>query len=315
MLNQPGTTVPVASRLRDQLLHQYARLTCAIGYVAVVEETGNTGTGWLRNNDRVTAGLGGVNSAGHLSYSTPIFISFVQPTNATVPYVTSEVSLYTDWWGDGSLGTLIAYNEFAVEVARDSRPEHNGQASIGTRYSVSAPKIRFVEFQGSSQAISNIQFAQPWALVRSLQGVVILDDYLASASGLPVTLEVWDGSTLVFSTIVHLDSTNGFTTTVPAAVPPGTYTVRVKASHWLARAIDDVTIGINGAATISTSLINGDVDRDNEVGPGDFSRLAAAFLSAPGDSNWDANADLEGDGEVGPGDFGILSNNFLLSGD
>ena len=63
------------------------------------------------------------------------------------------------------------------------------------------------------------------------------------------------------------------------------------------------------------SLINGDIDGDNEVGPGDFGILSSAFGSVDGDPNWDPEADLDGDGEVGPSDFGILSANFGLSGD
>lgn len=57
----------------------------------------------------------------------------------------------------------------------------------------------------------------------------------------------------------------------------------------------------------------GDIDGDGEVGPGDFSALATAFLSADGDPNWNPDADLDGDGEVGPGDFSILARNFLRS--
>lgn len=63
------------------------------------------------------------------------------------------------------------------------------------------------------------------------------------------------------------------------------------------------------------TFINGDIDNDNEIGPGDFGRLATAFLSVSGDPNWDAPADLDYDGEVGPGDFSILANNFLLAGE
>lgn len=59
--------------------------------------------------------------------------------------------------------------------------------------------------------------------------------------------------------------------------------------------------------------LTGDIDGDGEVGPGDFAALAAAFLSAPGDPNWNEAADLDCDGEVGPGDFDILSRNFLRS--
>jgi len=59
--------------------------------------------------------------------------------------------------------------------------------------------------------------------------------------------------------------------------------------------------------------LTADLDGDNEVGPGDFAILATAFLSTPGDPNWDVRADIDRDGEVGPGDFSILARNFLRS--
>ena len=54
----------------------------------------------------------------------------------------------------------------------------------------------------------------------------------------------------------------------------------------------------------------GDIDRDGEVGPGDFERVVAAFGSGPADATWDAWADVDFDGEVGPSDFEIVVDNF-----
>ena len=54
----------------------------------------------------------------------------------------------------------------------------------------------------------------------------------------------------------------------------------------------------------------GDIDRDCEVGPGDFERVVAAFGSGPADATWDAWADVDFDGEVGPSDFEIVVDNF-----
>lgn len=73
------------------------------------------------------------------------------------------------------------------------------------------------------------------------------------------------------------------------------------------------TLGLSTqSATLNILFLLGDIDKDGEVGPGDFSRLANAFLSVPGDPNWDADADLDQDGEIGPGDFSILANQFGL---
>lgn len=105
----------------------------------------------------------------------------------------------------------------------------------------------------------------------------------------------------------------------PLLIDPGTtlatskYIFSFKRTHWL-RANTDV-YDYAAPAAFTESLINGDVDNDNEVGPGDFGALSAAFGSVDGDSNWNAMADLDEDGEVGPSDFGILSANFGEAGD
>lgn len=140
---------------------------------------------------------------------------------------------------------------------------------------------------------------------RDLVGHVDLLDYSGTVAGTPVTLEV---GSQTFN--VNLDASGNFT--LPVAVS-GETLIRAKASHWLAKA---VTQDLDSPSEILTfSLINGDIDGDNEVGPGDFGALSVAFLSVDGDPNWNPEADLDGDGEVGPGDFSILSNNFLLAGD
>ena len=94
----------------------------------------------------------------------------------------------------------------------------------------------------------------------------------------------------------------------------GTYQVLAKSSHWLRRGRVQ-EIGSEGANFVDFFLINGDADGDNEVGPGDFGRLAHAFGSSLGDFRFDRNADFDGDDEVGPSDFGVLSSHFGESGD
>lgn len=96
-------------------------------------------------------------------------------------------------------------------------------------------------------------------------------------------------------------------------IAPGWYDVRVKSSHWLSARLREVFLPSTGTATVS--LINGDVDGDNEVTLFDFGRLVQAFGSVRGDAHWDPEADLDGDGEVTLFDFGILVGSFGLSGE
>ena len=95
----------------------------------------------------------------------------------------------------------------------------------------------------------------------------------------------------------------------------GTFDLVVKGSHWLIRRVSGLSLTDAGVSGLNLELTNGDIDEDNEIGPGDFGMLSAAFGSVDGDPNWAANADLDGDGEIGPSDFGILSANFGLAGD
>ncbi len=62
------------------------------------------------------------------------------------------------------------------------------------------------------------------------------------------------------------------------------------------------------------TLLNGDIDGDNEVTLFDFGALTNAFGSVPGDPNWNPDADLDGDDEVTLFDFSILTANFGLIG-
>jgi hypothetical protein len=96
------------------------------------------------------------------------------------------------------------------------------------------------------------------------------------------------------------------------------YSVWIKPSHHLGKniGIQDFTNGtIDLTGTPISGLVNGDVDEDNEVGPGDFEAVVTAFGATPVDATWDLGADLDEDGEIGPGDFEIVVANFGNAGD
>ena len=146
-----------------------------------------------------------------------------------------------------------------------------------------------------------------------IQGVITLSDFAPDPMGRFVHIELWSGEDMAGSWSGFLGTGGTFQFNSDAA--PGTYTAYVSSSpHWLTKAVPNVVIGAPTTVVVNASLINGDVDGDNEVGPGDFGALSAAFGSVEGDANYNENADLDGDGEVGPSDFGILSANFGLSG-
>lgn len=94
----------------------------------------------------------------------------------------------------------------------------------------------------------------------------------------------------------------------------GIYDVSVKGSHWLRKTLRGILITDQGMQW-QTSLLNGDVDGDNDVTIGDFGQLSAAFGTMEGQAGFDPDADLDGDREVTIGDYAVLSTNFGQVGD
>lgn len=97
-------------------------------------------------------------------------------------------------------------------------------------------------------------------------------------------------------------------------IPTGAFELSVKSATWLRQTmtLNSTSGDLSG---VTFSLINGDCDGDNEIGPGDFGVLSSSYGSVVGESGYAQNADLDRDGEVGPSDFGILSSNYGLTGD
>ncbi|MEJ5251290.1 MAG: hypothetical protein HPY54_16400 [Chthonomonadetes bacterium] len=149
-------------------------------------------------------------------------------------------------------------------------------------------------------------------LLNTVSGTVTLGDYGGDPAQIPVTFEIRNpGETTPVEThVVHPDSTGAYEFATSLS---GTFDVSAKASHWLRQVIPGVNL--TGSVTLNFSLVNGDIDGDNEVTLFDFGALVAAFGSMPGDSNWNPDADLDGDEEVTLFDFGVLVRNFGAIGD
>lgn len=98
-------------------------------------------------------------------------------------------------------------------------------------------------------------------------------------------------------------------------LPIGTYDLTAKASHWLRQLAAEVEVSGSGGGA-NFSLINGDCDRDNEVGIGDYAVLSSQFGWEKVDGgDWDGKGDLNEDDVVDVADYAILSANFGLVGD
>lgn len=195
------------------------------------------------------------------------------------------------------------------ESIRDIGP--NGTSPWGFRSGISA-SARFIWTQAFSGG--NRYFTArivPVSGTPVIDGHVDLLDFQGLVAGRMVEVSVTDGTNSQTGS-VPLDAGGNFNFTT--SLPPGNYTVGMKASHWLRKSVA-VSLTVAGPNQVTAALRNGDCDGDNEVGIGDYALLSAAYGSIPIDSNWLENADLNGDEVVDIGDYAILSANYGLSGD
>jgi len=146
----------------------------------------------------------------------------------------------------------------------------------------------------------------------TLSGRVTLRDFVGDVTLVPVELQIRAAGSLT-PLQVHTLSLNASGDYSLVAPLDGVYDLSAKGSHWLRQTLAGVSV--SWAAAGNFSLVNGDIDGDNEVTLFDFGALVAAFGSMPGDSNWNPDADLDGDEEVTLFDFGILVSNFGAVGD
>jgi len=139
-----------------------------------------------------------------------------------------------------------------------------------------------------------------------VEAIVDLRDYVGPVMNLPADVVIdRDGKLERLKEV--LDGKGAFRLRLA-----GSADLLVKVSHWLRQRVH---VKLPGTQQVPFSLINGDVDEDNEVTLFDFGMLVSAFGSAPNDKNWNLNADLDGDEEVTLFDFGILVKNFGKMGD
>lgn len=260
-------------------------MTVTVSGAAMSVTSPNTNVQWFANTFRtVTWNVGG---SAAISPTVRILLS----TNGGTSY------------GTGTHTTL------AINVP------NTGSALVFVPESVVGTTNRiFVESQdGTFYDVSNVNFQISRATVT---GRVTLTDWTPAHAGVPIDIELYTvgGSSPIQTTTTTLSSLGNYS--FVAAIPTtGNYVVRIKSSHWLAKRSGTVAISSTGAANVNLTLLNGDVDGDNEIGGGDLSELSSAYLSVPGDGNWNVEADLDGDGEVGSSDLSILSTRFGLSGD
>jgi photosystem II stability/assembly factor-like uncharacterized protein len=200
-------------------------------------------------------------------------------------------------------GRLLRFSVAGSEVG-SATTDADGEAFV----SYGAPPLGeyplSAAFAGDSVYMSSVGNATLSGYVE-VEALVNLREYIGPVMNLPADVVIdRDGKLERLKEV--LDGKGAFRLRLT-----GSADLLVKVTHWLRQRVH---VKLPGTAQVAFSLINGDVDEDNEVTLFDFGMLVAAFGSGPNDKNWNPNADLDGDEEVTLFDFGILVKNFGLVG-
>ncbi len=122
----------------------------------------------------------------------------------------------------------------------------------------------------------------------------------------PISIEVRPHGSLIplFTGTVTPDASGNYTLNYYGT--PGTYDLSYKASHWLRKDINGVSLTAAQALSESVALINGDANGDNKVDSSDYGFVKRHYGATPSSSNWDPMADLNGDGKVSSADYSVV---------
>jgi hypothetical protein len=142
-----------------------------------------------------------------------------------------------------------------------------------------------------------------------ISGTLSSPGYVGSyPTSIPVTFLTAAGAVVPggnFNATVN-PTTGAFTVDAPVLLP-NSYRMRLDFGTFLRRVYPSQSqpaLTNKFATGQAVVMVNGDIDNDGEVGPGDFEVVVSNFGTAG------PSGDVDGDGEVGPGDFEIVVANF-----
>jgi hypothetical protein len=144
--------------------------------------------------------------------------------------------------------------------------------------------------------------------VNTLTGTVTLQSLTAGMEvGKTLTIQIGSGGETLTATL----GAGGTYTATCATTTAGTYDIYFKVSHWLRVKLSSVTLAAGSNSLSTPTLLNGDVNGDNNVTSADLGVLKGNYLK----TGVGLAGDLNEDGSVTSADLGILKGNYLKSGD
>lgn len=139
-----------------------------------------------------------------------------------------------------------------------------------------------------------------------LNGMARLSGRQGLPLGVPITIQLKSGDTVVQTITTTLDAYGRFSERVAHA---GTYTLRAKAGSYLSVSVPNVAISPQGFAYRELSFtVNGDVNGDDVIDDADLLQVLFAFGSN------DSATDLNNDGTVDDADLLVVLFNFGAGG-
>lgn len=272
---------------------------------------------------RTTVDPASLNMLPGAFYHDPTF-SWASPIG-----VTSIIFLHSDrysgvyrnkmWVGDNNFGKLYV---FTPNAARDDLILTGGAADrvadslaekdafqIGSGFPVITDMemgpdgyLYVLTFSGR---VNRIRPANPPA---TISGTVTLGDYSGSLTGIPISLMLMNGTTVVDTLSTTLDSNGSYSVTTPTL---GTWQVVARATHWLSIRTGNASVS-SGAQTLNLNLpVNGDTDDSNEIDDADITNVILDFGGAGGTNG---ATDIDGSGTVDDADLTIIIINYGLAG-
>jgi hypothetical protein len=160
-------------------------------------------------------------------------------------------------------------------------------------------------------------YAATYGQTTTITGTVVLQGRPAAPNAqwsVPVKVELYTtGNPTPIETYTATTNNNGqFTIT---GVPTGTFNIKVKSSHTLARVLTDQVLVLPNNTINFGTLLEGDANDDNSVDLLDFSILLATYNKFLGNAGYDPRADFNNDDAVDLLDFSLLLPNYNLNGE
>lgn len=132
-----------------------------------------------------------------------------------------------------------------------------------------------------------------------------LGDWVGGDPVQPFTVSLYQDASLV-EVMVAVAITGGLSLTTART---GTYTIRVRGSHWVQKSLGPVNLTPAGVE-LTANLTNGDADGSGEVDAADIDLVISGFGGTVGAPGYLVNADLDGSGEVDAADIDIAIARF-----